>query len=127
VRRAGEALAELTGGTLDLADIDRRYVVLTVRCGPPCSSLLGKVLRTSDSGLLWAAVRHLGRPGEPRRRALMADWLRDVHDHWQPGEVTLTCRKQVERALPRTYLAEQIAQGARVLVVSHPAPGGCMP
>ncbi len=130
MRAAGEVWHELSRGTLELADIDRRYVVTTVRCASPCKSLLGKILRAPEGGLLWVAVLHLDRRRSGGRRAPTAAWLDDPLDsNGRAMAVEMTCRRGAFYSLNYTALISAAQRGERLMLLGAASPHQerCMP
>ena len=130
MRGAGEVWDELTGGTLELADVGRRHIVTTVRCAAPCKSLLGLILRAPEGGLLWVAVLHLDRRRSGGRRAPMAVWLDDPLDNrGNAMTVEMTCRRGAFYSLNYAALMATAQRGQKLLLLgaSSPHQERCMP
>jgi hypothetical protein len=130
VRAAGEVWHELTGGTLELADVDRRHVLTTVRCAAPCKSLLGKILRAPEGGLLWVAVLHVDRRTHRVRRLPTAAWLDDPLDsRGNAMTVEMTCRNGAFYSFAYSVLIDAARRGEKALLfgASSPHQERCMP
>jgi hypothetical protein len=129
-RAAGEVWHELSGGTLQLADVDRRHVVTTVRCAPPCKSLLGKIVRAPEGGLIWVAVLHLERRHSGHRRAPAAAWLDDPLDsRGNAMTVEMTCRNGAFYSFSYAVLIAAARRQEKTLLfgASSPHQQRCMP
>lgn len=129
-RAAGEVWHELSGGTLDIADVERQHVVTTVRCAPPCKSLLGKILRAPEGGLVWVAVLHLNRRRSGRRRAPSAAWLDEPLDsRGNPMTVEMTCRNGAFYSFNYSVLMTAAQRGQKLLLFGESSPHQerCMP
>ncbi len=122
MRAAGEVWHELSGGTLDLAAVDRRHVVTTVRCATPCSSPLGKILRAPEGGLLWVGVVYLDRRRSRARRIPTAAWLDDPLDsHGLPMTVEMICRRGGFYSVNYADLLAATRSGRKVLPLGEPS------